>query len=860
MALPKTFTKWSPAPPHWRMKLTQSIFIISLFLVCGWSQPATTASAFAQSGRIKGRVVAVTADKREPLSGVAVSLTGTLLQGGARQTVSDEEGNYVFDGLVAGDYTVSVELQGFEKYEHKVMVPIEASVDLNIMLNPVEVRGTVTVEAEDRETRQTESTLPSQVTTQTLRNAPLAREKFQDALPLLPGVVRGPDGMLNVKGSRANQSGVLVSSLNATDPVTGNSAIDLPLEAVELVQVYSNPYSSEYGRFTGAVTAIETRSGSNEFRYLLTNVLPRPRLRDGKIYGIGATTPRIAVGGPLIKDKLFFFQSFEYRFIRTEVQSLPAAQRDIRLESFDSFSRVDYNLNQRNRLAVSLSIFPQKIDGYNLNTFNPQETTANFHQRGWFFAINEQATFEGGGLLQSSLSAKQFDVDIYGNNAGLYTLAPERRFGGFFDRQHRDSRRYEWLEVYHLPTRKWHGQHTIKLGLNINYTTFDGADTSQPVRIVRADGTTSQSLNFTGEGRLARNNGEYAAFVQDKWTLNQHVTLDFGLRYDRDGIGQENNFAPRLGFVISPFDDARTIVRGGIGLFYDKIPLGVGVFDEYQDFVVTRFAADGVTPLTGARRWRNTVENNDFHNPYSIAWNLQVDQDLTKRVLLRLGYEERRSQREFLVEPIFQPAAPDDLLLLKNAGRSRYREFQIAARFSLQEKHNLFMAYVHSRATGDLNDFNSYFGNVRNPVIRPNQQSLQPFDAPDRLLFWGDIGLPYQITATPVVDWRTGFPFSLVDENQDFVGTRNRGGRFPNFFSLDLQVTKYLRVPVPNLGVIPAKFRGKKYGGRVGIKFFNVTNHWNPRDVQNNLDARDFGTFYNTVGRSIRLKFEFVKF
>jgi len=821
-------------------------------------QPTIAARA-PQSARIKGKVVGVTADKREPLSGVVVSLSSSLLQGNTLQTTSDEEGNYVFNGLVAGDYTVSVELQGFEKYEHKVMVPIEASVDLNILLNTLGLRETVEVVAEDRETRKTESNLPSQITTQTLRNAPLAREKFQDALPLLPGVVRGPDGMLNVKGARASQSGVLVSSLNATDPVTGNSAIDLPLEAVELVQVYSNPYSSEYGRFAGAVTSIETRSGSNDFRYLLTNVLPRPRLRDGKIYGIGSTTPRLAVGGPIIRDKLFFFQSFEYRFTRTEVQSLPAAQRDIRLESFDSFSRVDYNINPTNRLAVSLSIFPQKIDGYNLNTFNPLETTANFHQRGWFFAINEQASFKNGGLLQSSLSAKQFGVDIYGNNAGPYRIAPERRFGGFFDRQHRDSRRYEWLEIYHLPTKAWRGQHALKFGLNLNYTTFDGTDISQPVRILRADGTLSQLINFTGDGRLKRNNGEYAAFFQDKWTISQRVTLDYGLRYDRDGIGKANNFAPRLGFVVSPFDAARTIVRGGVGLFYDKIPLNVGVFEQYQDLVLTTFGADGLTPLTGPRTLLNVVEGDDFKNPYSIAWNLQLDQELSERLLLRLGYEERQTRREFIIEPTAQPSV-NDLLVLKNTGRSRYREFQASARYRFQEKHNLFMAYVRSRAVGDLNDFNNYFGNVRNPVIRPNQYSLQPFDAPNRLLFWGDIGLPRQVTVTPVLDWRTGFPFSLLDEDQNYVGGRNLGGRFPNFFSLDLQVTKGLRVPVPNWNIIPAKFRGKKYGGRVGIKLFNVTNHWNPRDVQSNLDSRDFGTFYNTVGRSIRLKFEFVKF
>ncbi|HEY0377932.1 MAG TPA: carboxypeptidase regulatory-like domain-containing protein [Pyrinomonadaceae bacterium] len=848
----KIFGRITSHQPRARFK--RFILLLPLLVII-----CTLPAYAAQAGRIKGKVVAVTADRREALPGVAVSLTGGLLQGRAVETTSDEEGEYVFDGLVAGDYVVTVELQGFEKYEHKVMVPIEASVDLNIFLNPLAPRETVTVEADDRESRQTESTVAAVVTTDILRNAPLAREKFQEALPLLPGVVRGPDGMLSIKGARAGQSGVLVSSLNATDPVTGNSAIDLPLEAVELVQVYSNPYSSEYGKFVGAVTTIETRSGSNEFRYLLTNVLPRPRLRGGSIYGIGAATPRIAVGGPIKKDKLFFFQSFEYRFIRTEVESLPEAERDIRLESFDSFSRVDYNVNSSNRLAVSLSIFPEKIDGYNLNTFNPAETTANFHQRGWFFAVNEQAAFGGGTLLQSSLSAKQFDVDIYGNDAGPYEIAPERRFGGFFDRQRRDSRRYEWLEVLNLPAREWHGQHSLKFGLNLSHTTFDGRDVSLPVSILRADGTRSQLIEFAGPGQLGRDNTEVSAFAQNKWTISRHMTLDFGVRFDRDGVGRENNFAPRLGFVVSPFQSARTILRGGLGLFYDKIPLGVGVFEQYQDFLVTTFAPDGVTVSDGPRRFRNIVESGDFKSPESVAWNLQLDQEITDRLLLRLGYEERRTRRDFVVEPVFG-TAEDDLLLLKNDGDARYREFQVAGRYRLQEKHQLFAAYVRSRAVGDTNDFNTYFGNVRNPVIRPDEFTLQPFDAPHRLLFWGDIGLPKQVIATPVVDWRTGFPFSLVDEEQNFVGGRNRGGRFPPFFSLDLQVTKYLRVPVPDWKVIPAQFRGKKYGGRVGIKFFNVTNHWNPRNVQHNLDSASFGTFSNSVGRSIRLKFEFVKF
>jgi hypothetical protein len=99
-----------------------------------------------------------------------------------------------------------------------------------------------------------------------------------------------------------------------------------------------------------------------------------------------------------------------------------------------------------------------------------------------------------------------------------------------------------------------------------------------------------------------------------------------------------------------------------------------------------------------------------------------------------------------------------------------------------------------------------------------------------------------------------------VNERQDFVSPRNLAGRFPRFFSLDLQVTKEYTIKVPQWKFIPQKFRGKKYPGRFGVKLFNITSHFNPRDFQNNIDAVDFGTFYNSPRRAFRLKFEFVKF
>jgi hypothetical protein len=819
-------------------------FLVTLFFV-GISTPIFGAAP-AQGGRITGKVVADIPDQRKALPGVVVTLSSERLGDKKLQSVSDMEGQYDFPGLIAGEYILTVEFSGFKKYEKTLSVQIDATVEQDLLLQPEIHIETVTVKEDPTDAVKTESTTPSVITERALRDAPLIDSRFQDALPLLPGVVRGPDGTLNIKGTRPSQSGILVSSLNVTDPVTGAPAIELPLEAVDTVQVHSNPYSSEFGKFTGAVTTIETRSGSNDLRYLFLGVLPRPRFRDGKIYGIGAATPRIAVGGPIKKDKLFFFQSLEYHFIRTNVPSLEALdehQRDIKRESFDSFSRLDYVVNKNNRLTASFSIFPQKFDYFNLNTFNPSDTTANFHQRGWFLAFNEQATFESGALLQSSFSVKQFDGDIFGNSATPYEITPERNFGGWFNRQHRESRRYEWLEVFNLAPRQWHGSHAFKAGLNLSHTSYTGTDRSTPLSIQRADGTRYQLIDFTGTGNLALAQTEYSLFGQDKWIPNRHFVLDLGLRYDRDGIGHNSNFAPRAGFVLSPTDSDRTVVRGGVGLFYDKIPLNVGSFEQYQSLLITTFANNGVTPVDGPRLLVNTAPE-DLENPYSLAWNLQLDHQVSERLLLRVGYEERSTRRDFVVEPTA------NALLLQNNGRSRYREFQAVGRFRFQEGRNIFLSYVRSQARGNLNDFNTYFGNFKHAVIRPDEYGKQPFDAPNRLLFWGDFALPHDLVLTPVVDWHTGFPFSVVNGQQDFVGPRNEGGRFPQLLTLDVLVMKGLKI----------RFRGKEYKGRAGFTVFNITNHWNPRDVQNNIDTGQFGTFFNSPDRSVRLKFEFVKY
>src|SRR5262245_50793722 len=115
-----------------------AIAIILLFL--GLNFPSYSfAAPLIQTARIKGKVVADIPDQRKPLSGVVVQLSGERLGTNKLQSISDEEGAYDFPSLLAGEYTVSVELTGFKKYELRVTVQIDATVEQNILLQPVPV-------------------------------------------------------------------------------------------------------------------------------------------------------------------------------------------------------------------------------------------------------------------------------------------------------------------------------------------------------------------------------------------------------------------------------------------------------------------------------------------------------------------------------------------------------------------------------------------------------------------------------------------------------------------------------------------------------------------------------------------------
>jgi hypothetical protein len=147
--------------------------------------------------------------------------------------------------------------------------------------------------------------------------------------------------------------------------------------------------------------------------------------------GIEAAAPRLTVTGPLVKNKIAFTQSFEYRFLRIPISSLPPLERDMKLEGFNSFSQLDVNLNERQSLTASLALCPQKLNYLGLNTFTPQPSTPDLHQRDYMASIQHRYVTGPDSLLLSQFSYKRFDADVTANSDDPYQLFIETTEGAF---------------------------------------------------------------------------------------------------------------------------------------------------------------------------------------------------------------------------------------------------------------------------------------------------------------------------------------------------------------------------------------------------------------------------------------------
>src|SRR6266404_4113730 len=832
--------------------LAKHCFTLAVFLVCAFS---TVLAQQSQNDGLGVRV-SVTDAQQRPIAGAVCSLWPANNNAKVAATAStDERGIAKFPAtLIPGNYKLRVESPGFETFNRNDFVVKDGeTTEIAVSLKVAAVTGNVTIALLPDEATNVQagsSTAAGTLQRQSLQRLPLAAARVDEALPLIPGVVRSSTGEISIEGAREQQSALLINGLNASDPASGNFRLNLPIDSVESVQVFQHPYTAEYGAFTGGITKIQTRRGGEQWHVELNDFLPDLRYTNGKIVGIAEDSPRFNFNGPLIKDRLFLAQSLSYTIAKQPVRGLTFPTNKTKTESQSYFSQFDAILSGRHTETFTFGYFPQRDQFVNLDFFRPQSATPNYKQKDFTFGARDNYQFKAG-LLLSAFSLKRFHANIWGQGVAEQTLTPTAEGGNYFAEQSRKSQRAELLEVFTFPTRKVLGiTQEIKVGFDFNSVTTHFNYAARPVNILRGDGTLAERIVFRGVRPIDTHNHEYVGFVQNRLLLRSNLNFDVGLRYENQQVADEMNLAPRAGFAWSPHNDDRTVLRGGFGFFYDKVPLNIRSFGRYPSRTVTRYQADGVT-LVDSHHFVNVLVDTppiaplDFRRrsgldagfvPENLRWNLQLDQVVAPWLNLRANLTASSTNHIYIVNPELDFRGRSGIVL-RSAGQATYRALELTALFRLPNKDQFFVSYVRSRARGDLNDFNSYFGDFGAPVLRTNQYSNLPFDVPNRLLAWGTFSLPHRLTIAPIFEMRTGFPYSVRDAEQNFIAERNSDRtRFPTFLSLDAEIAKDFQVT-------------KKYGIRLSLRGFNLTNHFNPRNVRANTADPNFGQFLSPYHR-----------
>jgi hypothetical protein len=783
-----------------------------------------------------------------PLPGARCTLTGIGIRTEGIEVTTAERGRFEFSGLQPGQYNVTcVAPQHLPVTEENIQVGPQNQEILRFVLPDAEKLHTrVEVHDQAAPLETGESSNPAQhVTSKQLETLPLIQEQFQSSLSLVPGVVRTPDGRINVNGSTEGQSMLTVDTTEMVDPITGSYSIDLPLDAIESVDVLKTPYSAEYGHFSGGLTSVVTKPPSNKWDVQLYDLVPSFFIENGHISGVSGNSPRIRFTGPIHGYKLTMSESFTYFMNKQIVRGLPWPNDITKRQGVNSFTNFQYIISPQHLLTFNIHIFPSRLQFADIDSLIPQSASSDYGQRGFSFGINDRKVFNSGALLTSVFQGTGFASYGHGQGPDDMLVTPEGWGGNFFNQYTRTSHQGEGREVLQLPRKNWRGKHELKVGADAVYRVFGGMTQSAPVLVQRVDGTLAEMIGFSGLGSLQAHDTEIGIFAQDHWELGDRVAFDGGVRLSGQTLGKADAVSPRIALAYAPGKDNRTIIRGGVGVFYSSLPLLAGSFTSNPVRTLTFYDESG-NPLgtpemlpnlyaqvhKGAYRVLPAGEDLDS-TPYDATWNAEVDRQVNSRLTLRFSYLDSHTSDLFLVGPQTPPGMAPALLMSNNGG-SRYSAFETTALVRTGKYGSMNVSYVHSSARGDLNSFTQEYVPFEQPIIRPDYIAALNSDVPNRLITWGQFKIPWKITASPVVDVHTGFPYSAIDALQNYVGDPNTL-RMPIFASFDLKLSKDFRIKF-----IPWV---RNHTVRGSITIYNVTNHLNPRDVYNNITSPNYGHF-----------------
>jgi outer membrane receptor protein involved in Fe transport len=643
-----------------RLRILGSCLVLALFLV-------TTATAQSvNDGTLTGTVTLPTG---EAAPGVTVTITGTGLVSGERVTTTDAEGHYVFLSIPRGTYNLSATLSGFKTISTRDIVlkaGDKVGVDLKLETGAYEEEMVVTGVAPVIDTKA--STIDTTFSEEMLAKLPTARNAFYDLSLTAPGIasVGSDESFLpspSAFGSAASENIFLVNGVNATNPrgAPWGSLVNVNYNMVEEVKVLALGSKAEYGSFSGAAIDVMTKSGGNDFSGDVSYFTQIGDASDNYTRNFGnddlfyadplddlTTTPvsnwetSLAFGGPVIRDKVWFYGGYAKYGAETDTP-LWEPLSTFKANLFDMKLTADFGAKHRAWLAYHTedqrsgnNSWGATWDG-TMRYDQPRDNDTLQLQYQWVMSDRDLSSFKYLGFKTEENPRIPAEIGTPGYiNWWKYTGGQSIGVGGDFPYVEAQKSKRQTLQAdYTHYAAQFLGQHEVKFG--VQYTTSRGdwqggyfqgfANFAYPypyqIDTQAADwwwngpedwqwGTDEDPVvpfynlkTYRNPWLTVRQAGSTGLFIDDSWQVNNRLTFDVGVRYDRmtakygegavyempetpgdinnpvvmrvregtDNIFDFKTISPRLGFALMLTEDSKTVLRAHVGRYY--APLGV---------------------------------------------------------------------------------------------------------------------------------------------------------------------------------------------------------------------------------------------------------------------------------------------
>jgi hypothetical protein len=730
------------------------------------------------------------------------------------------DGGFVLPATEPGD-VVDVSLDGFETAHvapanaQRIVLALARATATTEVVASVLTSGGASMEH-----------LGSTMTAPLAQRLPTARPRILQSLPLLPAVVRGRDGLLRIGGARPHESTLWIDGFDVTDPMSGTSAIDLPVESVRGMAVLREPVSAAFGDVLGSVASIETTPGGDQFKAGIQGFIPRPRLSRLGLGQIEAFFPRAYVSGHVGIAR--YFASTEFNFERVPVPGVTGTSGvpNIGTTGLTSFGRFDLQPTTRHTLTFEGLFAPATTTSSGLSTLRPEGTVPDVDVKDMFGGFTDRFVLTSRDLLTVRVGVTSHDSTLAATGSGDAVLTPEGWQQNWFSKVDASGKREMASISWERAGVAWRGMHDLSINGSVHHRSMDATLTDQTIRILNTAGQLVRRIEFGQAGALAPRETYQGVGLRDLWDVSTHLQIDAGLRFDGGASVDAVTPAPRLGVRYLVDAAGRTTIRGSVGRFVGRAPLAAEAFGQFPSRIDTTF-----NPATEAvmRSVAYQPSLQPLALPRATAAAIEIEHRLRPTLELQAALRQRSASRL----PTVDVPAGGGVVPIESTGESRYRELQLSVRKTWPNDSQLFVSYVRSSSVGEINDFGSLFTNFDAPLLEPGRSAPIAADVPHRLRGWATFSLPLRAVVSPAVEWRTGFPYSVSDVYEHFSEPPN-SERFPNYFSADVTIFKTFDL-----------FSRKM---DLGMQFFNVTSHFNPRDVVSVVDSPRFQNFSNSFG------------